>query len=1093
MRPLSLEISAFGPYAGKEFIELEKLGKSGLYLITGDTGAGKTTIFDAVTYALYGEVSGENRKPNMMRSKYAQPDVPTYVELIFEYKEKRYRIKRSPEYMRPVKRGTGETKSPASAEMEFLDESRSPVSGKNNVTEEVVSLLGITREQFKQIAMIAQGDFLTLLLADTDTRKEIFRKIFRTNYYQKLQEILKSDSQRLEREKNALAGSRDQYISGIFCSEDDEYYPSICKAFKGELLTDEVCGLIEKINDRDKTRNDVWSKELEEIKNKIDEVTKKITLAEETSKRQAELTKEKSELEKQEKTLAELKEAWETEKKRQPEADKFEKEATVIESELTDYDELDKLKKQLADSEKEYSNHIAELEKKNKKVDALIAEVELLDKELNDLSEAGSDLEKQKASEEKSKDKLKSQEDLLNEINSYEDNEKKLKAANTALKSVNDNKAKLKKQSEENTAEINDAKKKLSELNGTGEEKVVLAHKLESVAKKINDITNLEKDVSKYNKEEKRLKSAQDEYKELSDKLSKAEAEESAKNKAFNDGRAGLFAIDLKDGQPCPVCGSTTHPCLAPLLDSVPTESELKKIKEETDSIRSDVHKKLSIVESIRGKNEQMHDEIMKKALDIFEETPTDFAEKCKAVLAECKKEEAVINNKIADIEERIRQQKTLGDKLEKLEKDASALSDKITDIDNEIADGYKKVSSLEGTVNAIQNSISSKIPCDFAEAKQNVTDSISELKREIKAFDKLLEEIQKKIKRRDELNLIIPNKKQETEKLSDEINNLREINAASKSSIINLKERIKDSADKLSTDSRKSAEDMIEKLRKEKEKIISAIDRSQKKYADEEKRRTERVTKIKQLTDYIEKSENIDLDTETKAKNALTIQQNDLIEKQKVVYARLSANEKTLENLKNNSIRLSTAEKKYQMVRSLSDTANGTITGKEKIDLETYIQAANFDRIIARANKRFSIMSNGQYTLKRRTYGNDLKSRVGLELNVEDHSNGTERDIRTLSGGESFKAALSLALGLSEEIQSRSGGIQIDTMFVDEGFGSLDDNSLQQAIKALSDLSEGDRLVGIISHVGELKRKIDRQLVIQKERSGESHCNMIV
>ena len=179
MRPLSLEISAFGPYAGKEFIELEKLGKSGLYLITGDTGAGKTTIFDAVTYALYGEVSGENRKPNMMRSKYAQPDVPTYVELIFEYKEKRYRIKRSPEYMRPVKRGTGETKSPASAEMEFLDESRSPVSGKNNVTEEVVSLLGITREQFKQIAMIAQGDFLTLLLADTDTRKEIFRKIFR--------------------------------------------------------------------------------------------------------------------------------------------------------------------------------------------------------------------------------------------------------------------------------------------------------------------------------------------------------------------------------------------------------------------------------------------------------------------------------------------------------------------------------------------------------------------------------------------------------------------------------------------------------------------------------------------------------------------------------------------------------------------------------------------------------------------------------------------------------------------------------------------------------------------------------------------------
>ena len=179
--------------------------------------------------------------------------------------------------------------------------------------------------------------------------------------------------------------------------------------------------------------------------------------------------------------------------------------------------------------------------------------------------------------------------------------------------------------------------------------------------------------------------------------------------------------------------------------------------------------------------------------------------------------------------------------------------------------------------------------------------------------------------------------------------------------------------------------------------------------------------------------------------------------------------------------------------MRALSDTVNGTLSRQEKIALETYVQMACFDRIIQRANVRFMVMSGGQYELKRRTVAENNRSQSGLELDVIDHYNGSERSVKSLSGGESFKASLSLALGLSDEIQSTAGGIRLDTMFVDEGFGSLDEESLQQAIQALTGLTEGNRLVGIISHVSELKERIDKQIIVTKERTGGSHVEIVV
>ena len=206
----------------------------------------------------------------------------------------------------------------------------------------------------------------------------------------------------------------------------------------------------------------------------------------------------------------------------------------------------------------------------------------------------------------------------------------------------------------------------------------------------------------------------------------------------------------------------------------------------------------------------------------------------------------------------------------------------------------------------------------------------------------------------------------------------------------------------------------------------------------------------------------------------------------------RIAVNERAAGAVKKIAAKSSEKEKQYQWVRALSNTANGALSGQDRIMLETYVQTAFFDRIIIRANTRFMQMTSGQFELVRAKTADNLRAQSGLELNVIDHYNGSIRSVKSLSGGESFKASLAMALGLSDEIQSQTGGIQIDTMFIDEGFGSLDENSLEQAIDVLLRLSESNRLVGIISHVSELKERIGRQIVIIKTPDGGSHARIV-
>ena len=283
-----------------------------------------------------------------------------------------------------------------------------------------------------------------------------------------------------------------------------------------------------------------------------------------------------------------------------------------------------------------------------------------------------------------------------------------------------------------------------------------------------------------------------------------------------------------------------------------------------------------------------------------------------------------------------------------------------------------------------------------------------------------------------------------------------------------------------------RSAETEIEELKAAYDKAENSLNTSKEKVAGYN-------SKIEELKNQLSSACDFDKEGETKRKKEIEEKKVADDKLSKAFHTRIQTKRNALDNIRSRMSNLAELEKRYTWIKALSNTANGNISGKEKVMLETYIQMTYFDRIIARANTRFMIMSGGQYELKRRKEAENNKSQSGLDLDVIDHYNGTERSVKTLSGGESFKASLSLALGLSDEIQASAGGVKLDTMFVDEGFGSLDDESLDQAMRALSSLTDGNRLVGIISHVNELKSRIDKQIVVTKDKSGGSKASIII
>ena len=921
MRPLKLKISAFGPYSGVTEFDFEKLGTGGLYLITGDTGAGKTTIFDAITYALYGEPSGKNREVSMLRSKYADDSTPTEVELVFSYRDKEYKVKRNPEYEREAKRGGGTTKQTANAEITYPD--GKVVTKIKDVDSAIKEIIGIDRNQFCQIAMIAQGDFLKLLLAPTKERMEIFRHIFKTELFADLQERLKRESGKLSDECDATKRSIKQYIDGIVFDEDNTDFIEVSKAKNGDLTIEDTISILEKIISDDKNEEVKLSEEQEKLQKDSDAIKLIITKANDIISAKKDLEENEKVSKEEESKRAELSEKLKEENAKQPEVKELNEKVAKIKALLPDYDEL-QAKECLFNKNKQFIDNSAEA------IEKLKADISDIEKEIESLSEESKALDK--AGEEK-----------------------------------------LKLESEK------------SNLKGNADKLNALKQNLVALDKAQTDYDFALKD-----------------YKLKQAKAEQTDADFKSLNVAYLNAQAGILADTLKDDIPCPVCGSVNHPNIAIKPDNAPTKEALEELQNQLNKDNEAANTARTNAGSFKG------------ALDEKTENAT------------------------------------------------------------------KEISNLLGDV-------------ELCNAKATIEEKLEAVDNKINETEKLITDAQKKVERKAEIGELIPQKNETLEtakrkltEITDEAKNKTAENTA-------LEKRIAELKEKLTLESKEKAESEIDSLTKKAEQIVKALEAVQNAVNSNKEKIAALKSAKEEILKRIGKDTDIDLEKETEKQQKLTDELADLVKKSKIIHSRITANESSLENIKLKSGDLLTTEKKYTWVKALSNTANGQLSGQQKIMLETYIQMNYFDRIIARANTRLMIMTDGQYDLVRRKEALSKSGQSGLDLDVIDHYNGSHRSVKTLSGGESFKASLALALGLADEIQSSAGGIKLDTMFVDEGFGSLDEESLAAAMKALSSLAESDRLVGIISHVGELKQKIDKQIIITKDKAGGSKAEIVV
>ncbi len=923
MRPNKLVMSAFGPYAGRVELDMDKLGTKGLYLIAGDTGAGKTTIFDAITFALFGEASGDIRETNMLRSTYADAKTPTEVELTFTYGDKQYYIRRSPEYERPKKKGEGTVTAKAEATLVLPDES--VITKVRDVNQKIVEIMGVDRNQFSQIAMIAQGDFRKLLFASTEERKRIFQKLFRTELYSKLQEKLKDDARILIKENDDISKSLKQYIDDINCGEIDEITQlNLTKAKTGELPYDEVKLLLERLIDQDRKLDESLVEEEAKINEKLDGIKDIIAEANATSDAKEKLSA----------------------------------------SQLS----LAKLEEQLPSYELEFKT-LEEKKDEIREQGEILAEIRA---QLPEYSSLDNNRAKAKTSEETIRDNQSSYDHKLTLKESYEKKIGELEEELKALGQIHSEKASLE-----------------------GEGKVLI--------ERGQSITALITDLNQLGQFQTELESAQRIYQEDSVEADKKRNEFALKNRAFLDEQAGIIADSIKPGEPCPVCGSLEHPSLAKRGEHAPTKEELDRCAEESDLLQEKARISSEAAAKARGQVEEKEKSVEKAIIDIFGK------------------------------------------------------------------------------------------PMSLEEAQEEGTKILGAIAQKKKTIDDRLGEIEKSITRRQQIeDEILLDEREKLDKVLDDIKDISNNLAADKASLQLLQEAIRTLETKLKYQDRQEAEEAINSLMLAKAEFESDYEKAK---TDLENCRNEiQVQKrtIEETTELVAKAREIDSGALIEERGSLQDSSKNLRDRSQAVHARFLANEAILDKVRDRLVEKAKLEDELQWLGSLSDVANGRVKGKEKIMLETYVQMSYFDRIIERANRRLLVMTGNQYELVRRHEAENNRSQSGLELNVLDHYNGTERSVKSLSGGETFKASLSLALGLSEEIQSNAGGIKLDTMFVDEGFGSLDDDSLEQAMKALSTLADGNRLVGIISHVAELKTKIDKQILITKEKVGGSRISVV-
>lgn len=952
MKPVKLILSGFGPYADKTpEIDFTQYDEKGLFLIAGDTGAGKTTIFDAICFALYGETSGTYRDTRNLRSEYAKPDVVSYVDFYFTHQGKQFRVYRQPAYERKKQRGEGMIQVTEKAC--FYPEGEAPIEKVSAVNKAIQELLQIDFCQFKQIAMIAQGEFRELLNAKTEDRTRVLRTIFMTEQYQKIGYLLK--------EKRGAA------LSGLKSTQQSmQQYFLDAKAEEETEIESRLTELQEKI----KGSESIWN--LEEIIEILEEIIEtdqenEIVLQETLSDRQKKWGERKELLTKIEVNQEALLQYQQQKKEKEEEWKQI---LTQEEQNIKSYQECCKKDEKLEELKREADRIENDFEKYRLR-DSLVQECEKLRKEAVKAKEKEEQIEKR---EKVIKDELVNLEKEIQERKEYPQKQIQIQ------------------HEEERIAEL---RKKLDTYQ---------------------DVESREYQKRKHlvSKREREFEESQIVYLEKKEALNHTEI-------IFDRCRAGMLAKHLRDEEACPVCGSLHHPNPAVLPKENVTQEQLDTAEKETETARQKKETVLLKLQSERSSCKTYEEALVKTGEELFEKS-----------------------GKYLELPEKMPE--TLGQFFEILEKIAKEL-DKVwaarKEEKRQIEQQCEILKKSERKLAEIRNH---KLP-DLEEEKKNNVFQKNETERILSAKEAVLKTMM-------ELRFSgLEEAKREYRKIKTEAERLEE--------------------------NKKRAQKELERITKEKVRLESEIALLKEKEISS-------VEKAKQL------QENLGNEWESLEKLQAEVQEREvelegLRNQNHMVTGRRNHNQRILNRLREQKPILEQYRKESEISTRLYSLVSGQIAGKTKVTLEQYIQASGFDSILAAANKRLLPMSEGQYELYRQKNTGDKKSSSFLNLEVLDNFTGRYRPVGNLSGGESFKASLSLALGLSDTVSSNLGGIQMDVLFVDEGFGSLDSKSLDAAMETLLQLSGKHKMVGIISHREELMENISSQIQIHKSRNGSS------
>ena len=1097
MRPIKLTMSAFGPYSGEVVVDFASLGSTGLYLVCGDTGAGKTTIFDAVSFALFGSPSGQDRTARSLRSDFASAVTPTFVELEFEHRGQRYTIRRNPEYERPKLRGDGLTTQTADAELRMPE--AAPITGTRDVDAAILELIGIDRSQFSQIVMIAQGDFRRLLSAGTKERAAILRKLFGTAPYDEFQKALKRRRDKFEDDSKTVRNRLLTLAPMISISDEAEVAEEGEEAGDAATSTrrerrdalgaseapdaEDMLALIAEQDTADEAILGALAGEASAAAARVETLTTLLERAGQVRAAKASLEETVSKLaiarESVEAAKAELDECSKTEPRRKELSDSV----TVLSRELESYAKLGRAREEVREAAQGVRDAEGDLQEAAGNLGAMRSELVEARKKAADLSQAPMELAEAKAAQETAAQSVRDAEEAVAGCAELARRKNALVELKKGAEQAEKHRSSLDETARAAVAALSELRSReasFSDASGAAARARALAEDLERrVDQARKDYRDLQARERAAQADERALAKAQDEYCAAREALESARGAYSRVQRAFMDAQAGILARDLVNGAPCPVCGSIEHPNPAVLADEAPAEEDVKNAEAVFNAASDAANARSNVASAARQKADGSAAELarLQEQVGTAEEVASlgkKLATQLDAAKADRSKAERALNE-LAELRELIKS-------AEKREKDSAAALD---DARSSAEQASRAHAAAESALDQFIASLSTADASVASERLEQAKLVLEDTKEGCRAAQANEDARVASADRATSLEAEIAKAERRSNELRSRLESLRQALAQSTAKAESL-------AEGLSFEDEATASARLEDMRSELEDLVSAFEAARDNLSDRElalSKLEERANTLEAQISALDVDDSISADELESQLNLARARANELARQKAAAEQRREANRGIERQLEELGDRAATVNARFGELDSLAKTAGGTLVGKDRITFETYLQARWFDRVRAAANRRLLVMTDGRYELVRHSgqRSGSGAAQSGLDLDVRDSFTGRPRAASSLSGGESFKASLALALGLSDVVQANAGGIELDTMFVDEGFGTLDEESLQLALRTLTELSGSNKLVGIISHVDELRTSIDRKIVVEAGRTGST------